>query len=164
MSSELEHLSNSYQRLRAAQIRFKDCIRSIQDGVENKTAGMRFQNLLTQEVRDRILTTPPETPLLIPLTPSLYIPARPSTLSSPVTVLVDIGTGFYVEKTTGEARKFYDKKIEDLTKNLGQIEDVVRQKTDTLRSVEDVMRRKVVEGQQQGGQGGGAGGGGGPVK
>jgi prefoldin alpha subunit len=78
-----------------------------------------------------------------------------------VTVLVDIGTGFYVEKTTGEARKFYDKKIEDLTKNLSQIEDVVRQKTDTLRSVEDVMRRKVVEGQQQGGQGGGAGGGGG---
>ena len=71
-----------------------------------------------------------------------------------MTVLVDIGTGFYVEKSTVDAKKFYDGKIEDLGKNLGQIEDVVRQKTDTLRGVEDVMRRKVVEGQNQGRQGG----------
>lgn len=75
-----------------------------------------------------------------------------------MTVLVDIGTGFYVEKTTADARKFYDVKIEDLGRNLTQIEDVVRGKTDTLRGVEDVMRRKVVEQQGQGGQGGKEGG------
>ncbi|ETN42069.1 prefoldin, alpha subunit [Cyphellophora europaea CBS 101466] len=133
LSSELEHLSASYQRLRAAQSRFKDCIRSIKDGVESKT---------------------PENPLLIPLTPSLYVPARPPP-SKPVTVLVDIGTGFYVEKSTSDATKFYDGKIEDLTKNLTQIEEVVRQKTDTLRAVEDGMRRKVVAGEgQDGGQAG----------
>lgn len=39
LSSELEHLSTSHARLRAAQTRFKDCIRSIADGVENKPAG-----------------------------------------------------------------------------------------------------------------------------
>lgn len=39
LSTELEHLSSSYQRLRAAQSRFKDCIRSIVDGVESKTPG-----------------------------------------------------------------------------------------------------------------------------
>lgn len=39
LSSELEHLSTSHARLRAAQTRFKDCIRSIADGVENKSAG-----------------------------------------------------------------------------------------------------------------------------
>ena len=77
-------------------------------------------------------------------------------------MLVDIGTGFYVEKSTADARRFYDGKIEDLGKNLGQIEDVVRQKTETLRAVEDGMRRKVVEGQGQGQ--GGAGGGGDGVK
>ena len=36
---ELEHLANSHARLRAAQARFRDCIRSIKDGVENKTTG-----------------------------------------------------------------------------------------------------------------------------
>jgi hypothetical protein len=39
LSNELEHLSNSYTRLRAAQSRFKDCIRSIKDGIESKTPG-----------------------------------------------------------------------------------------------------------------------------
>ena len=35
------------------------------------------------------------TPILVPLTPSLYVPGK---LASTDTVLVDIGTGFYVEK------------------------------------------------------------------
>lgn len=40
LSQELEHLSTSYQRLRAAQSRFRDCIRSIQDGIQGKSGGM----------------------------------------------------------------------------------------------------------------------------
>lgn len=39
LSSDLEHLSTSHARLRAAQTRFKDCIRCIADGVENKNTG-----------------------------------------------------------------------------------------------------------------------------
>lgn len=35
------------------------------------------------------------TPILVPLTPSLYVPGK---LASTDVVLVDIGTGFYVEK------------------------------------------------------------------
>lgn len=35
------------------------------------------------------------TPILVPLTPSLYVPGK---LASTDAVLVDIGTGFYVEK------------------------------------------------------------------
>lgn len=37
------------------------------------------------------------TPLLVPLTPSLYVPGQ---LASNSTVLVDIGTGFFVEKVS----------------------------------------------------------------
>lgn len=37
------------------------------------------------------------TPILVPLTPSLYVPGL---LGSTSTVLVDVGTGFYVEKVT----------------------------------------------------------------
>lgn len=35
------------------------------------------------------------TPILVPLTPSLYVPGQ---LASTDVVLVDVGTGFYVEK------------------------------------------------------------------
>ncbi|OAL33790.1 hypothetical protein AYO20_06966 [Fonsecaea nubica] len=138
LSQELEHLSTSYQRLRAAQSRFRDCIRSIQDGVQGRSG---------------------DTPLLIPLTTSLYVPgtlAAPKSPSSastsstmkpskPPTVMVDVGTGFFVEKTPADATKFYQGKVEELTKNLQDIEKVVSGKTESLRVVEDALRRKMVE-------------------
>ncbi|KAK5103838.1 subunit of tubulin prefoldin [Lithohypha guttulata] len=131
LSQELEHLSNSHARLRAAQARFRDCIRSIKDGVQGKTA---------------------ETPLLIPLTTSLYVPARPTKTG---TVLVDVGTGYYVSKSTSAATTFYEGKVKDLDKNLSDIERAVGAKNGDLRVVEDVLRGKVLAEQQQGGQGGG---------
>jgi len=146
LSQELEHLSTSYARLRAAQSRFRDCIRSIQDGVQGKSG---------------------ETPLLIPLTTSLYIPGTlatsPSTSttssgsSTQSTLLVDIGTGFYVEKSPPDAITFYTGKVDDLTKNMADIEKVVGGKGENLRIIEDVLRRRMIEEQPDafgaGGQG-----------
>ncbi|EHY59316.1 subunit of tubulin prefoldin [Exophiala dermatitidis] len=136
LSQELEHLTTSYQRLRAAQARFKDCIRSIQQGVQGKSG---------------------ETPLLIPLTTSLYVPgtlAAPtstdSSSSSSSTVLVDIGTGFFVEKTPEDGIKFYTGKVDDLGKNLLEIEKAVGGKNESLRVVEDVLRQKMLAEQAAG--------------
>ncbi|OCT44766.1 putative prefoldin subunit 5 [Cladophialophora carrionii] len=150
LSQELEHLSTSYQRLRAAQARFRDCIKSIQDGVEGKSGG---------------------TPLLIPLTTSLYIPgtlaptsstgagasaSSGSSSTSSASLLVDVGTGFFVEKTPRDGIKFYERKIDELAKNLADIEKVVTGKSENLRIIEDVLRRKMVEEQpSQFGAGGG---------
>lgn len=46
-----------------------------------------------------------EKPILVPLTSSLYVPG---TLADMDNVIVDVGTGFYVEKVGGgtEARTF----------------------------------------------------------
>lgn len=84
-----------------------------------------------------------ETPLLIPLTTSLYVPARPNDAKSDK-VLVDVGTGFFVEKKTPDAIKFYNGKVEDLNKNLSDIEKAVGSKNGDLRMVEDVLRGKVL--------------------
>lgn len=91
------------------------------------------------------------TPILVPLTPSLYVPGK---LASAETVLVDIGTGFYVEKTVGEAQGFYKRKVDDLNKNLLDLEKIVQGKQGNLSVVEDVLRRKVIEAQSGGGGGG----------
>ncbi|EXJ55536.1 prefoldin, alpha subunit [Cladophialophora yegresii CBS 114405] len=142
LSQELEHLSTSYQRLRAAQARFRDCIKSIRDGVEGKSGG---------------------TPLLIPLTTSLYIPGTlaptsGASSSSQASLLVDVGTGFFVEKTPKDGITFYQRKIEELAKNLADIEKVVTGKSENLRIIEDVLRRKMVDEQpRQFGAGGGGG-------
>lgn len=79
LTSELEHLTTSHSKLRAAQAKFRDCVRSINDGVTGSeakgTAGC-----------DEIL---------VPLTSSLYVKGR---LTNREKVLVDVGTGYYVEK------------------------------------------------------------------
>ena len=89
-------------------------------------------------------------PILVPLTSSLYVPGQ---IKDTENVIVDIGTGFYVEKTTDEATKFYNEKVEELGKNVKELENIVNSKANNLRMVEEVLRQKMLAEQQQG-QGG----------
>lgn len=63
---------------------------------------------------------------------------------------MDVGTGFYVEKTTDDAVKFYKAKIEELGKNIKDLENIVNGKANNLRLVEEVLRQRVLAGQQPG--------------
>jgi prefoldin alpha subunit len=75
----LEHLTSSHTKLRAAQAKFRDCVNSINDGMTGSAKK-------GTDGRDEIL---------VPLTSSLYVKGR---LTDREKVLVDVGTGFYVEK------------------------------------------------------------------
>lgn len=75
LDEELEHLTNSFTKLRGAQSKFSDCAVSIRNGVPKSNAE-------SKEV-------------LVPLTASLYVPAKLATSGK---VLVDVGTGFYMER------------------------------------------------------------------
>ncbi|KAL8910856.1 MAG: hypothetical protein Q9171_003894 [Xanthocarpia ochracea] len=129
LTQELQHLTNSFTQLRAAQAKFRDCIKSIKDGIEKG-----------RDKRERD-EKGAEKPILVPLTPSLYVPGK---LASTETVLVDIGTGFYIEKTPPAARQFYTSKVDDLGKNLKDLETIVQGKQGNLTVVEDVLRQKMV--------------------
>ena len=65
-------------------------------------------------------------------------------------MIVDIGTGFYVEKSTADAQKFYDGKIEELGKNIKDLENIVNGKANNLRMVEEVLRQKMLASPQSG--------------
>ncbi|KAL4872819.1 hypothetical protein BDV12DRAFT_161583 [Aspergillus spectabilis] len=125
LSSELEHLTSSHAKLRAAQSRFRDCVRSINEGVigsdKKGTAG-----------KDEIL---------VPLTSSLYVKGR---LADRERVLVDVGTGYFVEKTTAKAVEFYDAKVKELETNLGELEKLVQTKSQQQRLFEDALRQKLM--------------------
>ncbi|KUI66241.1 putative prefoldin subunit 5 [Cytospora mali] len=113
LDEEVEHLTTSFAQLQAAQIKFKDCLRCV------KTQGA------SQDKKE----------ILVPLTNSLYVKGN---LSSPDTVLVDIGTGFFVEKDVKSASEFYEGKIKDLGGNITDLEAIVQNKSNTLRAVEEV--------------------------
>ncbi|KAK7543629.1 Prefoldin subunit-domain-containing protein [Phyllosticta citricarpa] len=160
LDTELEHLTGSFQSLRGAQTRFRDCLKSINTGVSSGSTGTPLAHRYAPAIH-----TPPtspqylpscratfprclDKPILVPLTSSLYVPGTLANLSS---VLVDIGTGFYVEKSTADAADFYDRKIKDLEKNLKDLEAIVTGKSGNLRVVEDVLRQKVLAAQGQAG-------------
>lgn len=64
--------------------------------------------------------------------------------------MVDVGTGFYVEKSTDDAKKFYSSKVEELGKNVKDLENIVNGKANNLRVVEEVLRQKMIASQQAG--------------
>lgn len=121
---EVQHLSSSYQSLRGAQQKFRECVSTVDTGVAAATEGKS---------------------ILVPLTSSLYVPGK---LTDTKTVLVDVGTGFYVEKSTQDAKKFYTAKVEELGKSIKDLEGVLNGKTNNLRVVEEVLRQKMLVGQQ----------------
>jgi prefoldin alpha subunit len=61
----------------------------------------------------------------------------PGKLANVETVLVDVGTGFYVEKNRDDAKLFYDAKVKELEANLQDLDRVVAGKSDNIRMVEE---------------------------
>lgn len=82
----------------------------------------------------------------MPLTSSLYVPGK---LTDHEHVLVDVGTGFFVEKDIPGAKDFYERKVKDLQDSLKDLEGVVNSKAQNVRVVEEVIRLKVMNAQEQ---------------
>ncbi|EFX01256.1 prefoldin subunit [Grosmannia clavigera kw1407] len=118
LDDEVEHLTSSFSQLAAAQGKFRECLRCVQG--KPREAGKK---------------------VLVPLTNSLYVSG---TLSDPNRVIVDVGTGFYIEKDIKSAAQFYEDKITELTGNIQELEIIVQGKTNNLRVVEEVLRQKVL--------------------
>ena len=84
----------------------------------------------------------------MPLTSSLYVPGK---LTDHEHVLVDVGTGYFVEKDVESAKDFYERKVKDLGESLKDLEGVVEGKARNVRMVEEVMRVRVMNEQSAGG-------------
>lgn len=51
-----------------------------------------------------------------------------------------MGTGYYVEKSTADARKMYEEKIKYVGENLEKLQGTIEKKQDNLRVVGDVLQ------------------------
>ncbi|KAI4164766.1 MAG: hypothetical protein LQ342_001741 [Letrouitia transgressa] len=130
LNQELTHLTTSFTRLRTAQTKFRDCVASIQSLTPPEPEPQ------PQPQEKEAAPFPPK-PILVPLTASLYVPGHLHPPSSASPLLIDVGTGFYVEKTPAAARAFYAAKVEELGGKLRDLEGVVQGKQANLTVVED---------------------------
>jgi prefoldin alpha subunit len=89
---------------------------------------------------DQLKSLEPNKEMLVPLTGSLYVPGK---LVSGNRVLVDIGTGYYVQKPVDDAKKYFEKKISFLTKQMEQLQPILQQKLVIREEVMEVFQQKL---------------------
>ncbi|EAZ63817.2 subunit of tubulin prefoldin [Scheffersomyces stipitis CBS 6054] len=123
IDQEINHFTQSLQALQTAQSKLRECISSI--------------NNLEKSSSDD---------LLIPLTSSLYLPGKSIKKNE---FLVDIGTGYFVEKSAKDAKQVYDYKITKLNDDGRKLKDILVQKNEILNSVNLVLRKKMIEYESQ---------------
>ncbi|KAF4013160.1 hypothetical protein G4228_004409, partial [Cervus hanglu yarkandensis] len=72
--------------------------------------------------------------LLVPLTSSIHDVEH---------VLIDVGTGYYVEKTAEDAKDFFKRKIDFLTKQMEKIQPALQEKHAMKQDVMEMMSQKI---------------------
>uniref|UniRef100_G3MMS7 Prefoldin subunit 5 n=1 Tax=Amblyomma maculatum TaxID=34609 RepID=G3MMS7_AMBMU len=100
---EVNLLQDSLNKIRTASTRLD-------------TASTSLHNLSTQ---------PKGKKMLVPLTASLYVPG---TLDDADKVLIDVGTGYFIEKTMVEGKDYCDRKINLLKSNYEELVEVASKK------------------------------------
>lgn len=122
---ELEHFSNSLNALNLALSKYKECVFNIKQVGAKESEGKE---------------------ILVPLSSSLYVPGK---IKDNEKFLVDVGTGYYVEKNAADATKFYEAKITQLNKDYQKVTQIINEKSQTLQRVDQVLRQKVQEREAQ---------------
>ncbi|KAJ7487286.1 Prefoldin [Mycena galericulata] len=118
LEEELNHLTNSFAQLKQAQAKFKACIENVAE-IKPSNKGKT---------------------ILVPLTNSLYVPGK---LSDPEHVIVDVGTGYFVQKTREQALKHYSAKVEYIRTNLETLEETIGKKRENMGYLVNVMQSKL---------------------
>ncbi|EGZ14008.1 hypothetical protein PHYSODRAFT_286719 [Phytophthora sojae] len=124
LEKELQQLTASFGGLREAQSRFSES----KDALQSMAAAD-----LSKEV-------------LVPLTASMFVPGH---LASKEEVLVDVGTGYFVEQSVEKAEQFMDRKVEFLQSNTDQLKTVIEGKRNMLEAVLMIMQQKMQEAQRK---------------
>lgn len=112
---ELDHFAQSLQALNIAKNKFIDCINSI-ESVEK-----------SEENQD----------ILVPASGSLYLPGK---MVKEASFMVDVGTGYFVEKNASEAITFYRRKVDKLSQESLQIQNIIKEKAQASMSIENRIR------------------------
>lgn len=120
MTQEFELLSSSAQSLKSLQTQYS-------------SSKSTLQTLKSTEKGKEIL---------VPLSSSLYVPGN---LSDNENVLIDIGTGYYVEKAVPDADEFFKRKIDYLTQKIEGLQGVLQQKFQAKQMVTEVLQTKMMQ-------------------
>ncbi|XP_023331606.1 prefoldin subunit 5 [Eurytemora carolleeae] len=114
-------------------------IQFYQESIQNlKHAQTKFQE--SGESMARMSPDAEGKDILVPLTGSMYVPG---TLVQPEKVIVDVGTGYYVEKDITAAKDYFQRKVKFVTENMERVQMIGSEKAKIRDLVMDVMQEKL---------------------
>ncbi|XP_060578517.1 prefoldin subunit 5-like [Ruditapes philippinarum] len=115
---EIEFFTNSLNQLKLAQSKYVESQESL--------------NKVCPESKDK--------EILVPLTSSMYVPGQ---LSDVDNVLVDIGTGYYVDMGVNAAKEYFKRRIDFLTKQIEKIQPVLQEKYKMKQVTTEILQMKI---------------------
>jgi prefoldin alpha subunit len=83
---------------------------------------------------------------MVPMTSSLYVPGK---LKDTNSLVIDIGTGYFVEKDRKEAIEYFQRKIEFIGKQMETIQGYLKQKYMAKQKVDETLQVKIQQLQAQ---------------
>lgn len=136
---EVNLVDLSLQQLNSLKSQLENEVKQIGNSLgglyEAKT---RFQH--SKEAIQTLQTCDNKKEVLVPLTSSMFAYGQ---LSATDEITVDIGTGYYMEYKSDDAKKFVDRKVEFLDTNIASIKEILEGKRKTLGGVMYIMQGKL---------------------
>ncbi|XP_070536909.1 prefoldin subunit 5-like isoform X2 [Ptychodera flava] len=118
VEQELEFFSTSLSQLRIGQNKLTEAAESVSKLREDRRGS----------------------DILVPLTSSLYVPGK---LCDVEKVLIEIGTGYYVEKSLKDAEDYYKRKMEFISVQIEKVANLLQEKAKLKQAVVEVMQMKI---------------------
>eukprot|EP00039_Didymoeca_costata_P009637 m.127936 g.127936 ORF g.127936 m.127936 type:complete len:139 (+) comp14554_c0_seq6:118-534(+) len=118
LSQEVEYLTNSLAQLKSAQEKFNSS-KKLLSNISPENNGKET---------------------LVPMTSSLYVPGIIDTNDK---VLVDVGTGYYIEQTVEAAGSFFERRVQYLKTKIQELQPLVIAKMREKNMVEEVIKAKM---------------------
>jgi prefoldin alpha subunit len=89
---------------------------------------------------------PEKKDLLVPVTGSMFVRGEVEDCQN---VLIDIGTGYYVEKSLEDALDYFKRKVEFLSTQIEKVQQVGREKSNVRAAIIEVLEGKMQAQMQQ---------------
>ena len=129
----------SIEQLNGLKTQHEEELRGLQQQLETlHGAKNRFIN--ARSTLDEIKTSAEGAQLLIPLNGSLYVPGK---IVSPDKVIVELGTGYFCEKTIPAAKDLIDRKTQLVTSSIDSVASIGERKRKNLQQIVEVMQYKM---------------------
>jgi prefoldin alpha subunit len=120
LEQEIEIFKGSFSQLKVAYSKFQSSLTSVQTLQNGKASG--------------------DAKAMLPITNSLFLKGKVK--DSCQNVLVDIGTGYLMQKSLPEAAKYFECKVEYVAGQLVKLNDLLVEKTNSLNTLNAFLQQQ----------------------